>query len=98
MSKILGTTDDRRRTTELIKYETTDHRPRTTELLTSNIKLYFRLQTLKLSNFQTSKPQTSNFQTMNTLQIKELNKTYANGVRSINNISLELTNGMFGLL
>ena len=35
---------------------------------------------------------------MNTLQISQLNKTYANGVRSINNISLELTNGMFGLL
>lgn len=35
---------------------------------------------------------------MNTLAIKELNKTYSNGVRSINNISLEINNGMFGLL
>lgn len=35
---------------------------------------------------------------MNTLAIKGLNKTYSNGVRSINNISLEISNGMFGLL
>lgn len=35
---------------------------------------------------------------MNTLQIKDLQKTYANGVRSINNISLNIGNGMFGLL
>jgi ABC-type multidrug transport system ATPase subunit len=35
---------------------------------------------------------------MNTLAIKDLNKTYSNGVRSINNISLEINNGMFGLL
>jgi ABC-2 type transport system ATP-binding protein len=35
---------------------------------------------------------------MNTLVIKDLNKTYSNGVRSINNISLEISNGMFGLL
>lgn len=35
---------------------------------------------------------------MNTLAIKDLNKTYSNGVRSINNISLEISNGMFGLL
>lgn len=35
---------------------------------------------------------------MNTLSIKNLHKTYSNGVRSINNISLEINNGMFGLL
>lgn len=35
---------------------------------------------------------------MNTLQIKGLQKTYANGVKSINNISLTIGNGMFGLL
>lgn len=35
---------------------------------------------------------------MNTLQIHNLQKTYANGVRSINNISLSISNGMFGLL
>jgi ABC-type multidrug transport system ATPase subunit len=35
---------------------------------------------------------------MNTLQITGLNKTYANGVVAINNISLSISNGMFGLL
>ena len=35
---------------------------------------------------------------MNTLNIKNLQKTYSNGVRSINDVSLHLTNGMFGLL
>lgn len=35
---------------------------------------------------------------MNTLKIIDLEKTYSNGVRSINNISLEISNGMFGLL
>ena len=35
---------------------------------------------------------------MNTLLIKDLTKTYDNGVVSINNISLEIRNGMFGLL
>ncbi len=32
------------------------------------------------------------------LSIKQLNKTYANGVHAINNVSLEIPNGMFGLL
>ncbi|PIF10888.1 ABC transporter ATP-binding protein [Janthinobacterium sp. 13] len=32
------------------------------------------------------------------LKIKQLNKTYANGVKAINNVSLEIPNGMFGLL
>ena len=32
------------------------------------------------------------------LSIKELNKTYANGVKATNNVSLEIPNGMFGLL
>jgi len=32
------------------------------------------------------------------LSIKQLNKTYANGVQAINNVSLEIPNGMFGLL
>ena len=32
------------------------------------------------------------------LSIKQLNKTYANGVKAINNVSLEIPNGMFGLL
>ena len=35
---------------------------------------------------------------MNHLSIKNLCKTYANGVKAINNISLEIGNGMFGLL
>ena len=35
---------------------------------------------------------------MNTLKIKNLKKTYSNGVISINDISLEIGNGMFGLL
>jgi ABC-type multidrug transport system ATPase subunit len=32
------------------------------------------------------------------LSIKNLNKTYANGVKAINNVTLEIPNGMFGLL
>src|SRR3954464_8397511 len=32
------------------------------------------------------------------LSIKQLNKTYANGVQAINNVSLEIPKGMFGLL
>ena len=32
------------------------------------------------------------------LSIKQLNKTYANGVKAINDVSLEIPNGMFGLL
>ena len=32
------------------------------------------------------------------LSIKQLNKTYANGVHAINNVSLEIPAGMFGLL
>jgi ABC-type multidrug transport system ATPase subunit len=32
------------------------------------------------------------------LSIKNLNKTYANGVKATNNVSLEIPNGMFGLL
>jgi ABC-type multidrug transport system ATPase subunit len=32
------------------------------------------------------------------LSIKQLNKTYANGVQALNNISLEIPTGMFGLL
>jgi len=35
---------------------------------------------------------------MNKLIIKNLNKTYPNGVRAINSISLEINNGLFGLL
>jgi len=35
---------------------------------------------------------------MNTLQINNLTKTYPNGVKAINNISIKITNGMFGLL
>src|ERR1700716_3104901 len=36
----------------------------------------------------------------NTMQlvIKSLSKTYSNGVRALDNVSLTLTNGMFGLL
>lgn len=37
-------------------------------------------------------------QTMNTLRINNLTKTYPNGVKALNGISLEITNGMFGLL
>ena len=35
---------------------------------------------------------------MNTLQINNLSKTYPNGVKALNGINLEITNGMFGLL
>ncbi|MCX7548099.1 ABC transporter ATP-binding protein [Xanthomarina sp. F1114] len=35
---------------------------------------------------------------MNTLQINNLSKTYPNGVMALNDINLEITNGMFGLL
>ena len=35
---------------------------------------------------------------MNTLTIKDLTKTYPNGVKALNGINLEITNGMFGLL
>lgn len=35
---------------------------------------------------------------MNTLQINNLSKTYPNGVNAINDVSLTITNGMFGLL
>lgn len=35
---------------------------------------------------------------MNSLSIKNLTKTYANGVQALCNISLEINNGMFGLL
>ncbi len=35
---------------------------------------------------------------MNKLEIHNLSKTYANGVKALQNVSLEITNGMFGLL
>ena len=35
---------------------------------------------------------------MNTLLIKNLTKTYPNGIKALNGINLEITNGMFGLL
>ncbi len=35
---------------------------------------------------------------MSKLTIKNLSKTYSNGVKAINNISLEISNGLFGLL
>ncbi len=35
---------------------------------------------------------------MNRLTIKDLSKTYSNGVQALNGINLEITNGMFGLL
>lgn len=35
---------------------------------------------------------------MNTLQINNLTKTYPNGVKALNGITLKITNGMFGLL
>ncbi len=35
---------------------------------------------------------------MNTLKIENLSKTYANGVTALNQISLSISNGMFGLL
>jgi len=35
---------------------------------------------------------------MNTLSIENLTKTYPNGVKALNGINLEITNGMFGLL
>jgi ABC-type multidrug transport system ATPase subunit len=35
---------------------------------------------------------------MNTLQITNLSKAYPNGVKALNGINLEITNGMFGLL
>lgn len=38
------------------------------------------------------------FPAMNTLTIKNLDKTYQNGVKALDGISLEIRNGMFGLL
>lgn len=35
---------------------------------------------------------------MNTLQINKLSKTYPNGIKALDNLSLETGNGMFGLL
>jgi len=35
---------------------------------------------------------------MNTLKIEQLSKTYSNGVKALNNVSLTISNGMFGLL
>lgn len=35
---------------------------------------------------------------MNTLLLQNVSKTYANGTKALNNITLTLTNGMFGLL
>ncbi len=35
---------------------------------------------------------------MNTLQINNLSKTYPNGVKALDDINLEITNGMYGLL
>lgn len=35
---------------------------------------------------------------MNTLRIEKLSKTYPNGVKALNGVSLNLSNGMFGLL
>ncbi|WP_299118277.1 ABC transporter ATP-binding protein [uncultured Tenacibaculum sp.] len=35
---------------------------------------------------------------MNSLHIQNLSKTYPNGVKALNNVSLTITNGMFGLL
>ena len=35
---------------------------------------------------------------MSTLVIKDISKTYSNGVKALNNINLEISNGMFGLL
>ncbi|NER14498.1 ATP-binding cassette domain-containing protein [Leptobacterium flavescens] len=35
---------------------------------------------------------------MNTLEIRNLSKTYPNGIKALNNISLRIDNGMFGLL
>lgn len=35
---------------------------------------------------------------MNTLKINNISKTYPNGVQAIKNVSLEISNGMFGLL
>jgi ABC-type multidrug transport system ATPase subunit len=35
---------------------------------------------------------------MPTLSIKSLNKTYPNGVKALDNVNLEINNGMFGLL
>lgn len=35
---------------------------------------------------------------MSTLSIKNLSKTYSNGVKALDNVSIEIKNGMFGLL
>ena len=35
---------------------------------------------------------------MSILKISNLNKTYANGVKALNNVNIEIENGMFGLL
>ena len=34
---------------------------------------------------------------MNKLIIKNLSKTYPNGVKALNNVSIEIENGMFGM-
>ncbi|GAB3515528.1 ABC transporter ATP-binding protein [Emticicia fontis] len=38
------------------------------------------------------------FQIMNQLSLRNINKTYGNGVKAIEGVNLELNNGMFGLL
>ena len=35
---------------------------------------------------------------MNKITISNLSKTYPNGVTALNNVSIEIENGMFGLL
>ncbi len=42
--------------------------------------------------------QTKNHNHMNTLTIENLSKTYPNGVKALNRVSLNISNGLFGLL
>lgn len=55
---------------------------------------FFYLDFSKLNNIKFNQKSSK----MNSLVIKNLQKTYENGVKAIDNISLEINNGMFGLL
>ncbi len=46
----------------------------------------------------TVSPQAKNFITMNQLKIQNLKKTYSNGTKALDGVSLTIENGMFGLL
>ena len=45
-----------------------------------------------------SKTNNKSIKNMNSIQIQNLSKTYPNGVKALQNVSLSISNGMFGLL